>query len=63
MAVYNGRYVRVDELFTDPRPTTIIEDVRKQIERENDRPITTSEAYRRAGFDAEAWSELADRPL
>ncbi len=44
------KYVRVQDLFRNATPTTIAEDVRKQIQEENDRPITTSEAYRAAGL-------------
>ena len=51
-------YTTVKEFMQDAVPTSVFEDVRREIEQEQNRPITTSQAYRNAGIDGEAWSEL-----
>ena len=54
------KYMRADDFFRNARPTTISEDVRRQVAEENT-ILTTSQAYRAAGFDGEAWSFLGSK--
>ena len=57
------RYVRADEFFKGSRKTTIQEDVMQQTRQENNHPTTTSQAYRSAGIDGEAWSYLGNKVM
>lgn len=58
-------YMRVEDFFRNASVTTIARDVRRDIQREdferNNGAVTTSEAYRAAGFNGEAWSELGSQ--
>ncbi len=58
-------YIRADDFFRNASVTTIAEDVRRDIRRENrernNGAVTTSEAYRACGINGEAWSKLGSQ--
>ena len=55
------KYMRVEDFFRDAEQCTLMEDVMRDRRKERMRPITTSQAYKAAGINAEAFSQLGNQ--
>jgi len=62
LKVSMGKYITADSFFRNPRHATMRDDIRDQREAEGvGVAVITREAYKSAGVDAVAWSEIGSR--